>query len=135
MDTMADLSGAAIISRAGSTVFETASGVADADLGAMCSTQTRFQLASVSKRFAAVAVMRLVESGSVDLTAPIEPWLDVCPPTWRSITPHHLLSQTSGIAHWGTGTGFIPSVPMTTAERVAGFIQAPLLSEPGERWS
>jgi CubicO group peptidase (beta-lactamase class C family) len=135
MHTIDDLSGAAIISRAGSTVFETASGVADAELRAMCTTQTRFQLASVSKQFAAVAVMRLVETGSVELTTSIEPWLDVCPAAWRSITLHHLLSQTSGIAHWGTEKGFVPSVPMTTAERVADFIQAPLLSEPGERWS
>jgi CubicO group peptidase (beta-lactamase class C family) len=135
MRTIVDLSGAAIISRAGSTVFETASGVADADLGARCTTQTRFQLASVSKQFAAVAVMRLVESGLVELTASIEPWLDVCPPAWRSITLHHLLSQTSGMAHWGTAAGFDPSVALSTTERIAGFIQAPLLSAPGERWS
>jgi CubicO group peptidase (beta-lactamase class C family) len=134
MHTIADLSGAAIVSRAGSTLIEAAGGVADADLGTMCTPQTRFQLASVSKRFAAVAVMRLVESGSLDLSASIEPWLDDCPSEWRAITVHHLLSHTSGIAHWGTADGFVPSVPMTTAERVSGFIKAPLLSAPGERW-
>lgn len=64
------------------------------------STESRFQLASVSKQFTAAAVLLLVEEGTLLLEDPISRWIDGCPEQWRDITLHHLLSHTSGLGHW-----------------------------------
>jgi CubicO group peptidase (beta-lactamase class C family) len=53
------MNGIAVVRRGGVTVAEQASGMADRDLGLPCTPQTRFQIASVSKHFAAAAVLLL----------------------------------------------------------------------------
>lgn len=56
--------------------------------------QTSFILGSVSKGVTALAVMQLVESGKLDLDAPVRdvlPWFEA-----QDITIRHLLNQTSG---------------------------------------
>ena len=57
------LRGAAIVTRAGRVGLEVASGLADAEAGVTCTPRTRFQISSISKQFAAVAVLLLAESG------------------------------------------------------------------------
>jgi CubicO group peptidase (beta-lactamase class C family) len=61
------LRGAAIVTRGGRVTLEAAGGLADASPGVPCTPRTRFQIASVSKQFTAVAVMLLAESGRLDL--------------------------------------------------------------------
>jgi len=128
------LPGAAIVTRAGSVELELAGGLADAESGARCTPQTRFQIASVSKQFAAAAVMLLAESGTVDPGEPVARWLPGSPPQWRRVTLHHLLTHTAGVRHWGDAPGFQPSQPMGPGERLTLIQQAPLLTEPGSRW-
>jgi CubicO group peptidase (beta-lactamase class C family) len=128
------LPGAAAVTRAGSVELELAGGLADAGSGARCTPRTRFQIASVSKQFAAVAVMLLAESGTVELGEPVARWLPGSPPQWRRVTLHHLLTHTAGVRHWGDTPGFRPSQPMDPGERLTLIQQAPLLTEPGTRW-
>ncbi len=62
---------------------------------------TRFRLASVSKLWTAVAVLRLVEQGHLQLAAPISRWLDLAGTQIdQQITLAQLLSMTAGIADW-----------------------------------
>lgn len=128
------LHGVAIVTRAGSVELEHAGGLADARAGVECTLQTRFQIASVSKQFAAAAVMLLADSGALAPGEPVERWLPGCLPQWRQMTLHHLLTHTAGIAHWGQAPGFDPSQPMSPEERLALIQQAPLLTEPGTQW-
>lgn len=129
------LSGAAIVTRDGRVVLQVASGLADAGSGVMCTPQTRFQISSVSKQFAAITALLLAESGTLDLAEPVARWLPGCPPWWQQVTLHHLLSHTAGVRHWDEGTpGFQPSQPLDLAERAALIQQAPLVTEPGTRW-
>ena len=128
------LPGAATVTRAGSAVLELADGLANAESGTRCTPQTRFQIASVSKQFAAAAVMLLAESGTVELDEPVARWLPGCPAQWRQVTLHHLLTHTAGVRHWGDAPGFQPAQPMDPGERLALIQQAPLLTEPGTRW-
>lgn len=64
--------------------------------------ETSFSIGSVSKTFAAVATMQLVEKGKIDLDAPIEkyiPWVKISVPDGApKITVKNLLSHTSGIS-------------------------------------
>jgi CubicO group peptidase (beta-lactamase class C family) len=128
------LRGAAIVTRGGRVTLEAAGGLADASAGVPCTPRTRFQIASVSKQFAAVAAMLLAESGQLDLAEPVARWFPGGPPQWQRVTLHHLLTHTAGVRHWGDVPGFDPSQPIDLAERVALVLQAPLLTEPGTRW-
>ena len=90
------LSGVALAQRGGVTVAEHVGGMADRDLGLACTAQTRFQIASVSKQFAAVAALLLAESGRLDLAEPVARWLPGGPPQWQQVTLGHLLAHTAG---------------------------------------
>ncbi|WKX73940.1 serine hydrolase [Streptomyces sp. XD-27] len=94
-------SGAVVVARAGEPVFADAFGWASRAWRIPNTVGTRFRVASVSKMFTAVAVLRLVEQGRVgpaDRLAPLlgarGAWL---PP---EVTVSHALTMTSGIADW-----------------------------------
>jgi CubicO group peptidase (beta-lactamase class C family) len=112
-----------VVVRGGVAVVEAA--------GPGCSLSMRFQIASVSKQFAAVAALMLVEHGALDLHEPVSRWFPDAPAAWRDITPHHLLTHTSGIGHWADIPGFVPSAAMDLDHRLALFQRAPLVSAPG----
>jgi CubicO group peptidase (beta-lactamase class C family) len=65
------------------------------------SAQTPFFIGSLTKSFTALAVMRLVEAGKVELDAPVQcylPWFRVADPDASArMTVRHLLNQTSGL--------------------------------------
>lgn len=59
-----------------------------------------FQIGSISKSFAAAALLQLRDEGKLDLHAPVTrylPWLRIEP---REITTHHLLTHSSGLPGW-----------------------------------
>lgn len=56
-----------------------------------------FHVASVSKSFTAVAVMKLVEAGKLKLDDPIGAYLNQLPESWRGVRIRNLLGHTSGL--------------------------------------
>jgi CubicO group peptidase (beta-lactamase class C family) len=85
-------------------------GFADVASGAPVRPETRFQIGSISKSFAAIVVMQEVEAGRLDLHVSVNellPWLEL-PEPFGPITLHHLLQHTSGLA---TGTEDAPTGP------------------------
>ncbi len=76
-----------------------AHGHADVGSGTPVTPGTLFQIGSISKSFAALAVLREVEAGRLSLQAPVTdylPWLPLRT-AGEPITLHHLLSHTSGL--------------------------------------
>lgn len=75
-------------------------GAADST-GRAVTPQTPFVLASASKPLTALAVMQLVEAGSIALDAPVQRYLPTFqvadPAASRQITVRHLLQHTSGL--------------------------------------
>lgn len=72
------------------------------DKGSPVTSETLFQMASVTKTFVATAVMQLVEQGKVDLDAPVSkylPYFEGPDERYAEITVRHLLSHLSGIAN------------------------------------
>lgn len=59
--------------------------------------QTKFELASLSKIFTAVAVLQLHEQGLLALNQDLKDYLPELPAEWQGMTPHHLLSHQSGL--------------------------------------
>jgi CubicO group peptidase (beta-lactamase class C family) len=123
-----------MVTRGGSVEADLAEGPADVEAGVTCTSGTRFQLCSVSKQFAAAAVMLLVESGRLDLGEPVDRWLPEGLPQWRQVTLHHLLSHTAGIPHWLDAPGLDPAEPMRVSERLEVIQATPLRTDPGAQW-
>ena len=128
------LRGTAMVTRGGSVEADLAEGLADVEAGVACTSGTRFQQCSVSKQFAAAAVMLLVESGQLDLGEPVGRWLPEGPPQWRQVTLHHLLPHTAGVPHWLEAPGLDPAEPMRISERLEIIQATPLRTEPGAQW-
>ena len=122
------------MTKGGLVKADLAEGLADADDGVPCTPATRFQICSVSKQFAAAAVMLLVESGRLDLREPLARWLPEGPPQWRQVTLHQLLSHTAGVPHWLEAPGLDPAEPMRISERLEVIKATPLRTEPGAQW-
>lgn len=99
-------------------------GVADAASGRRVDTSTRFQSASLSKPVAALAAMRLAQSGRLDLDADIRRSLR----SWQipgaygngnpPVTARSLLSHTSGADDGFGFPGYAPGVPVPTAVQI-----------------
>src|SRR5207248_625152 len=74
-------------------------GFADAKTKAPVRPDHLFQIGSISKSFAAICCMQLVQEGKLDLHRSLReylPWLEI-DSAYEPITPHHLLSHTSGL--------------------------------------
>lgn len=103
-----------------------------------------FMIGSISKPLTATAVMLLVQSGDLDLDAPIDNYLPTAsaqppnqapehlPDDWADITVRQLLSHTSGLS------GRVYETNMDDILTPEAFIsvarQAPLNFQPGESW-
>jgi len=82
-------------------VAEAAAGVLNVDTGVSATTDSVFQIGSITKVWTATLVMRLVEEGLLDLDAPVVTYLPdfrvADEELSRTVTPRHLLSHSSGI--------------------------------------
>jgi CubicO group peptidase (beta-lactamase class C family) len=123
-----------MVTKDGSVVANLAGGPASAEAGVPCTSATRFQICSVSKQFAATAVMLLAESGRLDLGEPLARWLPEGPPQWQQVTLHQLLSHTAGVPHWLEAPGLDPAEPMRISERLEVIKATPLRTGPGAQW-
>lgn len=87
------------------TIHTATYGSANVDRKAAITPFTLFEIGSISKSFAALALLQLQEAGEIDLHQPVQrylPWFHV-PSAHEPITLHHLLSHTAGII---SGTDF-----------------------------
>ncbi|MBV1855231.1 beta-lactamase family protein [Catellatospora sp. NEAU-YM18] len=97
-------------------------------------SRTRFQIASVSKQFTAVAVLLLAQRGLLRLDNRVDRWIDDCPPSWDGITLHHLLAHTSGLGHWDEYPMIDLFRPVPPAELLAAFRQVEPMFAAGDGW-
>ena len=106
------------------------------------SRATRFAVASGSKAFTALAVMRLVEDGAIALDGRVRPVLgDVLPLVDDGVTVEHLLTHTSGIGDYIDEEGdwdaadYVLPVPVHTLAETEAFVPIvdgyPQASPPG----
>src|SRR6185436_2950895 len=81
------------VMRAGKIVWSQGLGLADVENRVPVTTLTKFRIGSVSKSLTASAVGRLVESGKLDLAAPVQTYVPSCsskayPSTTRKVAGH-----------------------------------------------
>lgn len=81
--------------------YELASGYAHRALKAPITPQTRFGVASGSKTFTAIILLRLAERGLLTLDAPVRQWLgEDLPLVAPEVTLEQLLTHTSGMGDY-----------------------------------
>ncbi len=93
-----DVPGAAVlVVRGGKVLLSRAVGLADVEAKQPVTQHTNFRLASVSKQFTAAAILKLAESGELDLTNSLTDVFADFPGYGSGITIRHLLTHTSGL--------------------------------------
>lgn len=93
----AGFSGAVLAGQGGKVVAAVAVGTLSESSEEPITVDTLFELASCTKPFTAVAVMKLAEEGKLSLDDPIAKHLPGIPASCEGITVRHLLQHTSGI--------------------------------------
>lgn len=86
--------GAVLVAKDGVPVFETYIGKADFEYGKLLNNQSRFQLASVSKQFTAVAVLMLQQEGKLHIDSALTDYLPDL--KYDHVTLRHLLTHKAG---------------------------------------
>lgn len=123
-------SGVALVMRGNEVVLLQGYGTADRARDLPATDRTLFQLASVTKPFTAVAVLRLEMEGRLQVSDRITRFFDDVPPDKRAITIHQLLTHTSGMPH-RVGVCWPPSAKLDRDEYVRQTLAAPLEATPG----
>lgn len=87
----------AAVGRNGAVLWAGASGLADLAAKTPVTTETRFDMASVSKQFTATAVLMLQRDGLLSLSDPVDAYVDGLPSWGATITLDQLMHHTSRI--------------------------------------
>lgn len=105
--------------------------------GTAVTAETPFRIASLSKSFAALAMMQLVDAGRLSLDDPVEELLPEFHPDdlrARAITVRQLLDQTSGLAD-SEDHDLSRQQPDTLTEATAMLTRVHLAAEPGAEFN
>lgn len=90
--------GSVLVARSGEVVYRGAFGLASREWGVPATVDARYRIASITKTFTAVVVLKLVEQGKLRLDTKLSEVLtDYRKDTGDKVTIHHLLCHTSGI--------------------------------------
>jgi CubicO group peptidase (beta-lactamase class C family) len=90
--------GSILVALKGYPLFRISTGYADIFTKQPLDFNTSFQIASVSKSFAAMSVLMLKEKGVLDLTDPVKKHIPEFP--FENVTIRHLLQHTSGLPNY-----------------------------------
>jgi CubicO group peptidase (beta-lactamase class C family) len=136
-----EFTGAALVVRRGEVLARFAAGEADEEKHIPIRPDTVFRVASVTKQFTSMLVLKLSDRGLLDLDDPVCPYLvpvyiTACPTAWRPITIREILTHTSGIPDYQELPDFYPNLskPTTTPQLIQRFVNRPLDFEPGTSW-
>jgi len=86
-----------LVIRDGKTIFAKGYGLADLETKLPCTTNTNFRLASVSKQFTAMCVLKLAEQKKLRLDERLTDFFPEFPAYGKVITVEHLLTHSSGL--------------------------------------
>ncbi len=128
-------SAAIVVVKDGRVLKAAGYGTANLETGAPASEHTVYEIGSISKQFAAEAVMLLVEAGKVALDEPLSTYLPGTPPAWSGITIRQLLTHTSGLPDWEALDLISYRREYTPKEYIDLLATHPLDFPPGTRWS
>lgn len=92
---------------------------------------TKFRIGSISKAVTSVALMQLVESGKLDLDAPIQKYVPSFPDKGSKITARLLAGHLAGIRHYQGDEFLISKHYDSVVDALKIFENDPLVAPPG----
>ena len=131
-----EFSGAILVAQNDKIIDEKAFGLSSIEYDVKNKINTKFNIASITKLFTAVAALQLYEHGKIDLNKPIGNYLpDYTNETVRkSVTVHQLLTHTSGLNNFYVTD--LDKIKNTDYQEISDFVQLfakdTLLSKPGD---
>lgn len=110
-------------------------GLADVERNVPVTTDTVFEIGSVTKQFTATAIMLLVDQGKISLDDKISRYREGLPEAWNAVTIRQLLSHTSGIPDYEAIMGYGSYRNVMTAKQVIALAASkPMDFAPGTQW-
>ncbi len=134
-----EFSGAILVAQNDKIIDEKAFGLSSIEYDVKNKIDTKFNIASITKLFTAVAALQLYEHGKIDLNKPIGNYLpDYTNETVRkSVTVHQLLTHTSGLNNFYVTD--LDKIKNTDYQEISDFVQLfakdTLLSKPGTEYN
>lgn len=137
-----DFSGTVLIQKNSEIVYAGSFGMANRQHRVPHKAATKYKVASVTKAFTAVLILRLYERGKLDLNKTIKTYLpDYAGEAGDKVTVHQLLNHTSGMANIDRNLTSAESAvkngiphyqtPLTTDQLLAKYCSDKLVNQPG----
>ncbi|WP_031499971.1 serine hydrolase [Bryobacter aggregatus] len=129
-------SGSVLVAKGGKPVFEKAYGMANYEWNLPNAVDTKLRLGSITKQFAATAILQLEEAGKLKVSDKACAYLPACPEAWKPVTLHQLLTHTSGIPNFTSFPEYrnIQAKPSRYDEQVKVVWEKPLDFDPGTKY-
>jgi len=116
-----------------SVVWRHAVGFADMATRSPAATTTQFRIGSVSKLLTATLLMRLAQTGQLDLDAPVSRYVNV-PAPLADVTLRQLAGHLGGVRHY-RGNEFLSNTHYDSlSAALSVFLNDSLLARPGSRY-
>jgi CubicO group peptidase (beta-lactamase class C family) len=128
---------AVLVARGDELLFRGARGMASIELGVPLSADHVFRIGSVTKQFAAAALLQRVDAGVLKLEDPLSSFLPDYP-NGSAITVAQLLNHTSGVKSYTGIPGYMTTAiraDLSTAELVNVFKNLPADFAPGSAFA
>ncbi len=122
-------SGALLVAKDGKVILHKGYGRADFARGIPITSETVFDVASLTKQFTAAAILKLEMQNRLKTGDRISKFLPNVPKDKAGITLHHLLTHTSGLP-----TDYMLGTNLSREQFVAGILRAPLAARPGQKY-
>lgn len=130
-----NFNGVALVATDGKIDFIKAVGQADRKRNLKMAPDSKFRIASITKTFTAVLVLKLYEAGKIDLNAVIGKYFPEYKGEGRDrVTIHQLLTYSSGIANLTEKEGMAPyKAPVSLDGFIEKYCSGKLEFEPGAK--
>src|SRR5258708_6842809 len=120
--------------RGGKQIKTSGLGLANLELQAAVTPQSRFEIGSITKQFPSAGILLLAQDGKLGIDDKISQHLKDTPAGWTNITLRHLLTHTSGIKSYTGLTGFELTRHLTQERFIKAIGEHTLEFQPGESW-
>ena len=109
-------------------------GLADLEQKVPVSTNSVFEIGSITKQFTAAGILLLQQNGRLSVDDKISIFLKAIPASWTDVTIRHLLTHTSGIKSYTGLSGFELTRHLTQKQFIQQIGKEPLDFQPGTSW-
>jgi D-alanyl-D-alanine carboxypeptidase len=126
-----------LVARGDQLLYKGARGMASIELGVPMQPDQLMRIGSVTKQFAAAALLKQIDDGKARLDDPLSKYLPDYP-NGGQITLLQLLNHTSGVKSYTGISGYMHNLirrDLSTAELIREFKDQPVDFAPGAKWA